>query len=249
MARGTGRGAGAPPSGDWWQDERGKWQKGPRPSLEEAADERTLAAPPPIQSVVQPTATPQIDEQNVRPADFDKLKGRVKKALGENLAADETIRVIIHGAFGQAMIGTDTRVFVCKPGFMAGAAFGAEVTSWSYVNLVGVQAHKGLTTGSVVLQAPGQTGKRTSYWGGKDEDPAKAPNAIPIAGDWKQVQTGVARLRQLIDRAHTPAAPLPGAAPAPPSTADELRKLADLHGDGVLTDAEFQAAKARLLEQ
>lgn len=41
----------------------------------------------------------------------------------------------------------------------------------------------------------------------------------------------------------------PKAAPAaaPPSTADELAKLAKLHESGALTDEEFQAAKARLL--
>jgi hypothetical protein len=29
--------------------------------------------------------------------------------------------------------------------------------------------------------------------------------------------------------------------------ADELRKIAELHREGVLSDAEFEAAKARLL--
>jgi uncharacterized membrane protein YdbT with pleckstrin-like domain len=40
-----------------------------------------------------------------------------------------------------------------------------------------------------------------------------------------------------------------GAAPASaaPSTADELAKLQKLHADGVLSDAEFQAQKTRLL--
>jgi hypothetical protein len=34
---------------------------------------------------------------------------------------------------------------------------------------------------------------------------------------------------------------------APASTADELRKLADLYKEGLLTDAEFEAHKAKLL--
>jgi hypothetical protein len=193
--------------------------------------------------------TPRVDEQTVQPGEFEKLKDRVKKALSENVAPDETIRVIIRGARGQAMIGTDSRVFVCKPGFMAGASFGAEVTSWSYRNLLGVQRHKGLMTGAVLLQGPGQTGKKTSYWANKkNDDPWKAPNAIPIAGDWSQVDAGVARLRQLIDQAHAPSATERDVAPAPSSTADELRKLAELHSQGVLTDEEFQSAKTRVLE-
>lgn len=110
---------------------------------------------------------PQIDQRSVNPADFEKLKNKVKQALSENVSPDETVRVIIHGANGQAIIGTDTRAFVCKPGFLAGATFGAEVTSWSYQNVIGVQVHKGMVTGSVVIQAPGQSGKKTSYWRNK----------------------------------------------------------------------------------
>jgi hypothetical protein len=143
------------------------------------------------------------------------------------------------------MVGTDSRVFVCKPGFMAGATFGAEVTSWSYQNLIGVQAHKGVMSGAVVLQGPGQSGQKTSYWGGGKDDPAKAPNAIPVAGDWQQVNAGVARLRQLIDEAHRPAQT--GVPTAQPSAADELRKFADLRNEGVLSEEEFEQAKMRIL--
>jgi hypothetical protein len=191
--------------------------------------------------VVEPILDPSV----AATGGYAKLKGRVKKALSENLRPDETVRVVIRGAHSQAMIGTDSRVFVCKPGFMAGAAFGAEVTSWGYANLTGVQRHKGLMSGAVVLQGPGQSGKKASYWGNKNDDASKAPNAIPVAGDWKQVDEGVSQLRNLIDAAHAAiSAPPTGAAP---SMAHELQKLADLRDSGVLTDEEFQAAKARLL--
>jgi hypothetical protein len=192
-------------------------------------------------------ATPPLDRERVSSDVYEKLKGKVRNALEQNLAPEETIRVIIRGAHGQAMIGTNTRVFVCKPGFMAGASFGAEVTSWGYQNLLGVQAHKGIMSGSVVLQGPGQSGQKTSYWASGKDDPAKAPNAIPVAGDWKQVHEGVAVLRQLIDAAHQAPAD-GGGAVASSSTADELRKLADLRSEGILSDEEFQAAKARLIE-
>ncbi|SRR5579875_2844125 len=43
-------------------------------------------------------------------------------------------------------------------------------------------------------------------------------------------------------------APAPGTGPAAaPSMADQLNKLADLHSQGVLSDEEFAAAKAKLL--
>jgi Short C-terminal domain len=43
------------------------------------------------------------------------------------------------------------------------------------------------------------------------------------------------------------ATPVTASAPAPASLADELRKLAELRDAGVLTFAEFEAQKARLL--
>jgi Short C-terminal domain len=189
---------------------------------------------------------PRVDHESVELSDYAKLKDKVRTELEDNLGPEETIRVIIRGAHDQAMVGTDSRVFVCKPGFMAGATFGVEVASWNYRNLTGVQRHKSRMGGSVLLQAPGQTGQETSYWASGPDAPKSAPNAIPVAGDWKQIDAGVARLRQLIDQAQSQSSA--GAGPTQPSTADELRKLAQLYRQNLLTADEFQAAKSRLLE-
>ncbi len=45
------------------------------------------------------------------------------------------------------------------------------------------------------------------------------------------------------------AAPAPGGTPAPTeeSTINQLKQLGDLHANGVLTDAEFAAEKAKLI--
>jgi len=43
-----------------------------------------------------------------------------------------------------------------------------------------------------------------------------------------------------------PPAPPPAAAPAM-TTVEQLKELASLHADGVLTDAEFEAEKAKIL--
>jgi hypothetical protein len=218
----------------------------------EAQAQRTADTPsPPLEPTPRtPAGTMaqlQLDE-SVAGDEYERLKKKVKQGLEANVSPDEVIRVIVPGAHGQAIIGTDTRAFVCKPGFMTGASFGPEVTSWSYQNLLGVQLHKGMMTGSVVLQGPGQSGKKSSYWGGKDDDPAKAPNAIPVAGNWNTVNERVARLRQLIDEAHSGGGSgSSGAAASGVSTADELRKLADLHTEGLLTKEEFEAAKAKIL--
>ncbi len=51
-----------------------------------------------------------------------------------------------------------------------------------------------------------------------------------------------------LEQQQAPAAP-PAAAPQPaePSMASQLNQLADLHNQGVLSDSEFAAAKAKLL--
>ena len=43
--------------------------------------------------------------------------------------------------------------------------------------------------------------------------------------------------------------PAPAAAPAAPDLADQIKKLADLHAAGILTDDEFAAKKADLLDR
>lgn len=52
-----------------------------------------------------------------------------------------------------------------------------------------------------------------------------------------------------IARSSDPGRPAPHATPEAVSLADELRKLADLRRDGLLTDEEFQEQKAALLKR
>jgi hypothetical protein len=170
------------------------------------------------------------------------LHEKAVEAVQQTLAADEQVRLVIHGASSQAIIATDRRALVFKKGFMAGASFGSELTSWTYRTLVGVQIHTGMMSGAIVLQGPGQAGKRTSYWKGGDSDPHQAPNAIPLTRPFDEAHKRVAELGRMIDDAHRS---LPAAAPE--LVADELRKLADLRTEGVLTEDEFAAQKAKLL--
>jgi hypothetical protein len=189
-----------------------------------------------------------------RLADRSRLHAKANEQLDANLAEGETVEVVITGPSNQAIIGTDRRAFVWKQGFMAGATFGAEMTSWSYRSLVGVQIHTGMMSGAVVLQGAGQAGTATSYWKTGDGDPYQAPNAIPLTRPFDQAAAGVARLRQLIDIAHDPerhaVPPLPppaGAAPAAEDPIALLRQLGELRDAGVLTTEEFEAKKAEIL--
>ena len=174
-----------------------------------------------------------------------RMKPKVRDSLLANLREDETVRVVIGGSSGQVMAGTDSRVFVLKPGFVAGASFGVETTSWSYRQVTGIQVHQGMKTGAVIIQAPGQSGVSASYWKESDSDPFKAPNAIPVGGDWTAIRRGVAVLQDLIDHAQGAVHP-PLTSPAPnstPSMAAEIKELAELHAAGALTEEEFAARR------
>jgi hypothetical protein len=183
--------------------------------------------------------------------DRGRLHRKANEALDQNLAAGETVEVIITGPSNQAIIGTSRRAFVYKKGFMAGASFGSELTSFDYHNLVGVQIHTGMMSGAVVLQAPGQSGMKTNTWKSGDEDPYKAPNAIPIHRPWEPAAEGVAWLRQLIDAAHQPAAvaPVEPAKAQAPDLMTQLKQLGELRDAGVLTSDEFETKKAEILRR
>ena len=177
------------------------------------------------------------------------LHDKAQDSLSKTLVTGESVLVIIRGPSAQAIVGTDRRAFIYKKGFMAGASFGSEMTNWMYKNLVGVQLHTGMMSGAVVLQGPGQSGNSTSYWKGGNDDPYKAPNAIPVVRPYEVVEAGVARLRELIDldhqKANAPAVQPVQAA----SVADEIRKLAEMRRDGLITDEEFTDLKTQLMSR
>ncbi|HVX69983.1 MAG TPA: SHOCT domain-containing protein [Mycobacteriales bacterium] len=74
--------------------------------------------------------------------------------------------------------------------------------------------------------------------GGRSRDADQVPMRLELAGQ------GI--LDALASKNAATPAPL-ASGPTPPSVADQLRDLAGLHQDGVLSDDEFAAAKAKLL--
>lgn len=72
--------------------------------------------------------------------------------------------------------------------------------------------------------------------------------AGPMGGDVKSGMALEAAGRAVLDTSASMETAR-GAAAAPPDIADQLRKLADLHSAGVLTDEEFAAKKADLLNR
>lgn len=187
--------------------------------------------------------TVALDAEEGALAAVGRLRPAVREYLRENLQEGETICALVEGDVGQAIVGTERRLFVVKPGIVAGAARGVEATAWSYRNLVGIQLHKGVTGGSVIVQAPGQKGHKATAWGGGRKSTYKAPNAIPVAkGQWEKARPQVARLQHLLDDAQKE-----DSASSGDDLAGQLKGLAGLHSAGALTDEEFEAGKRKLI--
>lgn len=211
------------------------------PKNAEAVVSDVTAVVPPGEA--QTPVTSGMPALNPWESDLALLHRKARAALEASLDPGETVEVIIRGTSAQAIIGTERRAFVYKKGILAGATFGSELTNWTYRHITGVQIHTGMLTGAVILQVSGLSGTDTSYWKNSNSDPHKAPNAIPIARPYDAATAGVNRLRVLLDKAHAPT----DATPTPPrSVVDELRKLAEMRRDGLITQEEFDEMKSHI---
>ncbi len=179
--------------------------------------------------------------------DIDQLPRGAIAALKQNLAPEEIVRVIIRGPWDQAIVGTDSRLFIFKKGLMGGVTFGAKMTSWEYANLTGIQIETGPTNGFVAIQGPGIASQDLSFWASDDKCPANSPYAIPVTGKiiMEQAKVGVEILRDLIMKAHSHKASLTKA----PGTTRKINKLAELKKQGLLTQEEFETKKNEILSR
>jgi hypothetical protein len=177
--------------------------------------------------------------------DLTGLHRKALEALAREMLPGEVVRVVILGERDQAIIGTARRAFVFKKGAAGGALFTAEMISWDYAHLTGVQTNLGGKAGAVVLEASSHVGRSRRLRGQHERDPFKAPNAIPVAPPFDAAASGAQSLRTLIAAANSTAstsAPL-----SAPSPSQELQHLAELRDLGVITPEEFEIMKARIV--
>lgn len=101
-----------------------------------------------------------------------------------------------------------------------------------------------MVNGFIQFTVPGGTERRSAF-GSQTSSAVQDENSVVFT---RKQQAEFEKLRGAIDAAiaaqRQPQAP---AAAVAPSVADELTKLAQLHQQGLLTDAEFAQQKARLL--
>ena len=192
------------------------------------------------------------------PEEIIQAKSRLFGGLNYVLEPGEQVLVIVVGALRQAVVGTDRRLFVYKAGNQAGVMFGRRAKSWDYADVANLRLDIGVK-GGVLTVVPVVPDKEILAYGASGHGtPQQSPNAITFASKpGTAVAARVHALLEMVADAHRardaalPPAPEPPPAASPQQSdpLEEIRKLGELRDAGFLTEEEFEAKKAQLLDR
>jgi hypothetical protein len=170
------------------------------------------------------------------------------------------------GPSHQTVAAFRDRILFLKPGLMANATFGCRAATIYYRDITGVQVNTGMVMGVIEISTPSYQARPVDYWqsAGKARD-AQAPsayvipNCIPCSKDqirrWQpfleELRRRVASAKGVAPVMASPFATAGTAAstPKPLDPLEQIRRLAGLRDAGIVTEAEFAAKKAELLER
>lgn len=174
---------------------------------------------------------------------LDIVHGKSQELLEANLAPDDEPRVVIQGSDNSALIGTDRRVFIFKPG-PGGGSTGSRLGSWDYRNVAGVQLRKGALLGDVTLDVPGAalTNSRKAI--------QEAQNTFQLnRRQYAAAEQMVIKLRELIADWHTTETAEMAAGDSIESALIQIGELDKLRDQGLVTPEEFKAKKLEVLKR
>ena len=159
---------------------------------------RSSAGEPPGERT---TPVPQVSR--LEPAslmrDFGRLHRRAQQSLLDMLLPDEQPLVVVPGAAGCGIIGTEGRALVVKTGARFGAPFHARAKAFEYESVIGVRLDTESSSAVVAIDAPLKIGTCRVYWADARDDAWKARNAIPVeAAAFGVVLERVVELRALV---------------------------------------------------
>jgi len=245
--------------------------RGPKRDTSEPPPRAPLA-PTPLRSavptIVAPPSTPPPPTGApvpIRPAPRicgKSLRGPAQRIVDDLSEPGETPWLILNpaGATG-ALVAFDDRLAIIKAGavtgLLAGAAFGNRQAVIYFRDITGIEFNAGMLTGVLeVLTASYQGTANKDFWKGTlsgrnsdSNDPFTLSNTLPMAkSEFQECKEHVAELRRRISESkQTVIQPQIVMQANETSFADQLEKLAALHGSGALSAEEFAAAKQRLL--
>ena len=111
---------------------------------------------------------------------FGSRHRRAQQALMQALLPGERPHVVVPGAFGCGIIGTDSRALVVKAGARFGTPFRGRAKAFEYESVIGVRLDTETSPAVVAIDAPHKIASCRVYWADSRDDPWKARNAIPV---------------------------------------------------------------------
>lgn len=171
---------------------------------------------------------------------IENLKGGIKKALISTIDKSEEILIQINGQMGEAVVVTNERVIILKAGFASGALVGKKASSYYYHQITSIEISYALTVGRLEISVAG-----ASKSPGMDfADARKLENVVNFyKKDKPKFEAAARKIRELVKNSQTPTQ-----TPAQQTdVVEEIRKLASLRDDGLITDEEFEAKKKQIL--
>jgi hypothetical protein len=173
------------------------------------------------------------------------------KALKANLSPGETVELQIKGAFKEALVCSNRRLMIIKSGFMTGQMFGSDTFQLPWSGISSAEVKFRILSGYFEVSAGGMQNSLKRYWSSdRSTDPSKAPNCVALNS---KSQAALFRLAcsfilQKVDEARrAPVVTSPIQAAPASDMASQIERLWSLKTEGALTQAEFEAAKARLI--
>lgn len=213
----------------------------------------------------------QLAEQGLWPNSIvigSRPRRKAAASILAHAAPGEEPWLIISSPDAGVLVAFDDRLVLIKTGWttsaLAGSFGGQRAATFNFHDVTGIEYNSGLINGVLEILTPSYDGTANrDFWRGSNRsrnadsnDPFTLSNTLPLdKATHSQAQPHLNELRRRIT-AFKRTVSVDGYTPAPapePDTrlgtglADELGRLASLRDSGVLTDEEFQSAKARLL--
>lgn len=147
----------------------------------------------------------------------------------------------------------DDRVSVIKTGawtsLMAGSLGGERAATFHFMDITGVEYNSGLINGVLEILTPSYSGGTPKdYWQSGSNDPWKQSNTLPLVKtDYNKALDDINELRSRIGQVKSGRNAPMVEQPSPTAAAEEIRSLAELRDQGILTDEEFNAKKRQIL--
>ncbi len=177
------------------------------------------------------------------------------RAIDNHSGPDEVPWFVLSCGSDGLLAAFEDRLIIAKVGFnasvMAGSLGGGRITTFPYPEITNIEYNSGLLMGVLEVLTPSYQGSQNhDHWksflknpNNTDNNPRALSNTIPMPRPlYEQALPQLNTLQTKISASKRPPASQ-SHSPAGPFLADEIQQLASLHAQGLLTDAEFTAAK------